>query len=66
MNSIKAQEFYDKVEWEGGLMEYVVDYGGEIPEELQDAANEFSAAAGKLFRAYREFCVKYDLDDIPF
>jgi hypothetical protein len=34
----EMEKLIQKIEWEGGLEEYLVYYGGDVPEELQEEA----------------------------
>jgi hypothetical protein len=50
------QEFLEKVDWEGGLLDYVCGYGGPVPEAMAAEAEELERAAARLeaaFHAYR-------------
>lgn len=37
-----------KIDHEGGLTEFVIHYGGELPESAQDLAEEFETAHANL------------------
>ena len=41
-------DLLSKIDWEGGLVEYVCGYGGDMPDELSDAVNNLKQAVSTL------------------
>lgn len=44
----ELEDLRNKIDWEGGLWTYVLDYGGGLPEELGLAAANLRSSAAFL------------------
>lgn len=55
----EVQNLYDKIAWEGGITEYVIHYGGELPEEFQDLGEDLENAYCNLKTALQHLYKKH-------
>lgn len=51
-NKKALEEVQSKIEWEGGLFDYVHCYGGELAPEMQSQVEAFRVAADALEGAW--------------
>ena len=66
-NKITTKDFFSRVDWEGGLYEYIVEYGCD-PQEIEDPELrklvQLAKVIGEEFQWYegqiREFEPEYD------
>lgn len=49
----------EKVDWEGGLSNYLFGYGGEVPKELQVLAQEAKQTWNAFEKAYESLLTQY-------
>ena len=65
--SSKAEELSDlqqKIDWEGGLTEYVTGYGGDMPEELTEQTEAVKVAVRELEAGFRLLLAQHDVEPL--
>jgi hypothetical protein len=54
MTPEELDDLQNKIDWEGGLIDYVCGYGGSMPEELSKEVNAVKLAVSELENRFEE------------
>jgi len=63
-NKENLENLVQKIDWEGGLFEYLFNYGGEMPDELKDRVNDIQSSLQSLENEFATLLDQFDVEDI--